>query len=316
MVGPTAGTRRVSAPAYFGGVTVVTALGIAAAMFLRPAFGHTVLQWIGLESIPQAAPSSFYTVRVAPLLEAHCTSCHGAERQKAELRLDSFAAVLRGGKHGAAVMPGAARDSSLFTRITLPVTDDRAMPPSGKTPLNKDEITVIRLWLAAGASGTLPVKAIKGAPALVVPVKMPELDLAAVQRQRAPLAHEVSRLQRRFPGVIHYDSRSSADIEVDASLKGAAFGDDDLDALVPLRDRIVSANLSGTAVTDASAPLLASMKALRVLRLMNTKTTDATVQALASSKTLKVLAVAKATPGTLAPLRQRGVRVYEDLDVR
>ena len=97
---------------------------------------------------------------------------------------------------------------------------------------------------------------------------------------------------------------------------GAAFGDADFSALMPLRDRIVAANLSGTAVTDASAPLLGSMKSLRVLRLMNTRTTDATVQALASSKALRVLAVAKASPGALAPLRQRGVRIYEDTDVR
>jgi hypothetical protein len=316
MVDSFAGTRRVSAPAYFSGVAVATLLGVAAAMFLRPAFGHTVLQLLGLETIPQAMPGSFYTVRVAPLFEAHCTSCHGAERQKAELRLDSFAAAMRGGKHGAVITPNVAKDSPLFTRITLPATDDRAMPPSGKTPLSKDDVTVIRLWIAAGASGALPVNAIKGAPALVVPVKMPELDLAAVQKQRAPLANEVSRLQERFPGIIHYDSRSSADLEIDASLKGATFGDSDLKALLPLRDRIVSANLSGTGVTDASAPLLASMKALRVLRLMNTKTTDATVAALASSKMLRVLAVAKATPGVLAPLRQRGVRVYEDVDVR
>ena len=73
------------------------------------------------------------------------------------------------------------------------------------------------------------------------------------------------------------------------------------------------------AVTLAPCLLAASdssMARLEQQLALLAKTTDATVQALASSKTLKVLAVAKATPGTLAPLRQRGVRVYEDLDVR
>ena len=51
-----------------------------------------MLQWVpGLETVPQAAPGSFYTVRVAPLFADHCIGCHGENRQKAELRLDSFA---------------------------------------------------------------------------------------------------------------------------------------------------------------------------------------------------------------------------------
>ena len=81
-----------------------------------------------------------------------------------------------------------------------------------------------------------------------------------------------------------------------------------------MRDRIIELNLSGTAVTDAVAPDLAAMTALRTLRLTDTGTTDATIRMLASSKTLKVLAVAKASPDALAPLRRKGVRIYGDGD--
>jgi len=312
MVG--SGAPRVSVLGYFGGVAVATALGLAAAMFLRPAFAHTVLQLSGLERTPEAAPNSFYAVRVAPLFAAHCTSCHGAEREKGGLRLDSLAGTMRGGKHGAMVMAGNVKDSELVTRITLPVSDDRAMPPSGKAPLTQDDVTVIRLWIVAGASGTLPVGAIKGAPRLVAPVTMPDIDPAKVRKLRAPLAAQVAQLQSRFPGIIQYDSRSSADLVIDASLKRGAFGDADLKALAPLMDRIVGVNLSGTAVTDASAPALAAMPSLRTLRLMDTRTTDVTIQALAASKALEVLAVTKAGEAALAPLRQRGVRLYEATD--
>lgn len=314
MAGSIAGTPRVSVPVYFGGVAVATILGLAAAMLLRPGFAHAVLQSAGLESVPQASASSFYAVRIQPLFDARCVSCHGAQRQKGGLRLDSFAGTMRGGKHGAVIVAGDAKTSELFARITLPATDDKAMPPSGKTPLNADEVTVIRLWVAAGASGALQVGAIKGAPRLVAPVTMPQIDPAAVRKLRAPLAAQVAQLQSRFPGVIEYDSRSSADLVIDASLKREAFGDADLRALMPLRDRIVEANLSGTAVTDASAPQIAAMPSLRTLRLTDTKATDAMVRALAMSKALKVLAVAKASPDTLAALRQKGVRIYGDAD--
>jgi mono/diheme cytochrome c family protein len=305
---------RVSALVYFGGVAAATALGLAVAMLLRPAFAHTVLQLSGLERIPRASANSFYTVRVAPLLQTHCASCHGAEREKGGLRLDSLAGTLRGGKHGAVIAAGDAKNSELMARILLPATDDKAMPPGGKAPLNRDDVTVIRLWIAAGASGTLPVGAIKDAPRLVAPVTMPEIDPAKVRKLRAPLADQVAQLQSRFPGVIQYDSRSSADLVVDASLKRGAFGDADLRALAPLQDRIVEVNLSGTAVTDASAAALAAMPSLRRLRLTDTRATDASIQALAASKTLKVLAVTKAGPDVLAPLRRRGVRIYEASD--
>jgi mono/diheme cytochrome c family protein len=304
----------MSALAYFGGVTVATVLGLGIAMLLRPGFAHAVLQSAGLESIPISDGLSFYAVRVQPLFDAHCISCHGAAREKGGLRLDSFAGTMRGGKHGAVIAAGKAQHSELFTRITLPATDDKAMPPSGKTPMNTDDVTVIRLWIAAGASGTLPVGAIKGAPRLVTPVKMPEINPIAVRKLRAPLAGQVAELQNRLPGVIAYDSRSSADLILDASLKREAFGDADLRLLAPLRARIVEANLSFTAVTDASAPQIAAMTALRTLRLADTKTSDATIRTLASLKALRVLAVANASSATLTALREKGVRVYGDVN--
>ena len=137
--------------------------------------------------------------------------------------------LMRGSRHGAVVQPGDARHSELFDRISLPPSDDKAMPPSGKTPLTDDEVTVIRLWIAAGASGTHQDdqgRAKTGAAG--------DHSRKAIrrwwQKQRAPLAAAVRQLQQRFPGVIDYESRSSADLEIDASLTGTRFGDAELGA--------------------------------------------------------------------------------------
>lgn len=301
---------RMSAAAYFGCVALLTLAGIGVAMLARPAFGHDMLQLLGLESVPRADPTSFYVKRVAPLFETRCAACHGEKRQKSDLRLDSFAAVLRGGKHGAVVHAGDAKNSELVTRIFLPVSDDRAMPPSGKTPLTEDEKTVIKLWIAHGASGRL--RDIPGAPKPVVEVVLPTSDPAMVEKQRTPLAAMVRRLQDRFPGVIAYQAQDSADLEINASLKGASFGDADLQALTPLTTRIVRADLSGTGITDASAPALTAMDKLKSLRLSGTKITDKTVHALEGIKALHSLSVADTgvTAAALAPLRARGVAVY------
>ena len=114
-----------------------------------------------------AAPPSgdtFYGVQVQPILAAKCYSCHGAEKRKGGLRLDSYDGILRGGKDGPVVKAGDAKGSELFRRITLPPDDDEAMPPHGKAALSASEVKLIETWIANGASETLPANAIPGAP--------------------------------------------------------------------------------------------------------------------------------------------------------
>ncbi len=279
----------VSAPVYFAGVAVVSALLLGSTMALRPSFAYTVRDSFGFGEHAQAAPESLYSQRVAPLFEAHCTGCHGVKRQKSELRLDSFAAVMRGGKHGAVIRAGGADESELIARIMLPQTDEKAMPPLGKDPLSADEATVIKLWVAAGASPIQRAGEIKGVPPPVRQIEIPELDEAAVESARAPLAATLEALQARYPSAIAYASRGTADLEINASLIGPSFGDEDLTALAPLRDRIVRLDLSGTAVTDVSAPTIAAMSRLQVLRLLNTQVTEK----------------------SFSPLRAKGIRVYD-----
>lgn len=301
---------RVSVLAYVGGVLLLTACGIGAAMALRPGFAAMVRQMTGLEPVRVAAPGSFYAVRVAPLLDQHCVGCHGERAAKGQLRLDSFAAVWRGGRHGAVV----GDNSELYRRITLPQTDEKAMPPDGKQPLSKDELTVIRLWLASGARGDVPAASVKDAPRLVLPVTIPQSDPQLVARQRAPLAAELARLQKSYPGMIAYESQDSANLDVSAVLAGKRFGDEDLRALLPLAARIVQLDLSGTAISDA-APF-AMLKAVTRVRLRDTALSARVAPALESLPALKVLTVTgSAIPSqALDGLRRKGVTIHGDGD--
>jgi uncharacterized membrane protein len=250
---------------------------------------------IGLSPVilPRSDPAFFYGAHVEPIFVGHCYSCHGPEKQKGRLRLDSYDSLMRGGKHGPVVKAGNVKGSELFHRVTLSRSDDDAMPPQDKRPLAANEIKLLELWIAAGASSTLAANAIKDAPTtqepVVAEVTFPEIDPAAVTQLRAPLAAEVAQLKQRFPNLLDYESRESANLVIDASALGARFGDDDLAAVKPLSEQIVIADLSGTAITDRSAPLLAAMKHARVLRLTNTKITDATVLALGGLDRLESL---------------------------
>lgn len=308
----------MSAPIYFCSVVLVTAIGFWIMTLFRPTMAYPVKEWLALERRPQATTNSFYSVRIAPLFDEHCAGCHGPKRQKAKLRLDSYANVVRGGKHGPVIKAGNLHDSELFARLILPASNDRAMPPDSKPPLTADEVTVVRLWIAAGASGVQPVDQIKGAPKPLVQVKFAEINEVAVKKARAPLAVVVRKLQSRYPNVIAYESRGSADLQVNASLTNSSFGDADLSALGPLSDHIVWADLSGTAVTDASATVLATMQQLRVLRLMNTKITDATVHALVGLNKLRSLTVVgtAVTVSSLLVLKSKKIQVYDGNDVQ
>src|SRR5437879_11958785 len=63
---------------------------------------------------------TFFASRVAPILHDKCFQCHGPQKKKGKLRLDTFENVMRGGKDGVIVKPGDPSGSEIFRRITLP----------------------------------------------------------------------------------------------------------------------------------------------------------------------------------------------------
>ena len=256
---------------------------------LRAVFG--MRDGVKLISV-KANQATFYGAYIQPIFTARCVECHGPSKQKAKLRLDSYQALMRGASYGRVIRPGNALGSELLVRVSLPPEDDDFMPAGTKRPLSTSQVKLIELWISAGASETLPANGIKNLPkpdVEVAEVSFHELDVAAVTRDRAPLEAAVSQLQKRFPGVLDYQSRSSGDLVLDASLWGAKFGDQDLAEFAPVRERIVAADLSNTAVTDHSASSIAAMKHLKKLSLVNDQVTDTTVQALAPLSELESL---------------------------
>jgi uncharacterized membrane protein len=256
--------------------------------------------------LSSSGANTFYGARVEPIFAARCFTCHGPHKHKANLRLDNYTSLMRGGKNGLVVRAGNVQGSDLFRRITLPPDHDDFMPKEGRRPLSASQVKLIELWIAAGASGTLPTDAIKDAPAgstspVFTEVTFEEIDTAAVTRRRARVAPELAQLQRRFPNILEYESRGSADLHLNASILGPKFGDNDLAVLSPLAEHITVADFSRTALTDHSATEIAAMRRLRVLRLMDTGITDRTLEGLGGLDQLESLSVfgTRVTPAAL-----------------
>ena len=238
--------------------------------------------------------ATFYGARIQPLFEGHCVTCHGPAKHKANLRLDTYAAVMRGSKHGPVIKAGDPKGSELFHRITLPPNDDDFMPAANRRPLSSSEVKLIEAWISSGASHTLAVDAtavVTAGQTIAAEVNFQEIDLNAVAKERAAFAPILSQVQSRLPNVVGYQSRTSADLVLSASWLGAKFGDNEIVVLAPLSERIVAADFSSTAITDRSAPVLAAMKKLRQLRLAHTAISDATIQELGSLDHLESLSV-------------------------
>src|SRR5438874_6664811 len=88
--------------------------------------------------------------QIKPILEVNCVRCHGPEKPKGRLRLDTLAGVLKGGDNGTALAPGKPDQSPLYATTILPAGDDKKMPPKGES-LVKDQTELLRVWIEQGA---------------------------------------------------------------------------------------------------------------------------------------------------------------------
>ncbi len=101
-------------------------------------------------SAAELSPDDHFRQRVWPLLDRACVQCHGPEKQKADLRLDSREAALRGGESGSALVPGKPADSLLFRLIRHADGNRDRMPPKQK--LADGEIADVEKWISTGAA--------------------------------------------------------------------------------------------------------------------------------------------------------------------
>jgi cytochrome c553 len=89
----------------------------------------------------------FFETRVRPILATHCQKCHGAKKQRGDLRLDSREAILRGGDSGPAAVVGEP-DKSLLLRAVRHTDADLKMPPDMK--LSDRDIADLARWVKLG----------------------------------------------------------------------------------------------------------------------------------------------------------------------
>ncbi|GLR15873.1 c-type cytochrome domain-containing protein [Portibacter lacus] len=231
-----------------------------------------------VEDIPNA---QVFDDIIFPVLDAKCISCHGPNKIKGKLRMDSPDFILAGGKSGDDLM---GQNGAIQTRIDLPISNDKHMPPKNKTQLTEDENIIISWWLANGGSFDSKVNEINASPDFIMQIEK-MIRTSSAQSHEANIA---AFLPEEDPGPIDEEAL----IKIKASnIVALPAGEEsnfvelnfvnveNLDAelfsqLDPILNHITRLQLSDQDVTDEHMKSISRMKNLVKLYLDNTKITD------------------------------------------
>jgi Leucine-rich repeat (LRR) protein len=264
----------------------------------------------------RAAAKPDFAKEILPILEKNCFECHGAEKQKGKLRMDTREALLKGGDTGVALVAGKSTESLMIQRVLLPRDNDEAMPPKGDG-LTKAQQDLLKAWIDSGADwpATAITKTDKPDPAKVAGPKPTAAETKAVAElakhgiQARELANGVNWRYANFRVAgSKFEAKVFAllkDVQnlQELNLSNVELKDADLANIAGLKN-LERLNLSGSTVTDAGLAHVKKITSLTHLNLFNTKVTDAGVKQLAGLKNLKTVYLfeTKATDDGVAAL--------------
>jgi hypothetical protein len=137
-----------------------------------------------LSQAAAAEPTEFFESKIRPLLFARCYPCH-AQTASAGLRVDSRAALLKGGKSGPAIIPGDPAQSLLIQAVAH--TRPRLkMPPTGD--LDPQDIANLDQWIKDGAVWPETVTPLAPATYVLTPAQKAFWSFQPVRKQTPPQA--------------------------------------------------------------------------------------------------------------------------------
>ena len=265
----------------------------------------------------EASAAVDFTKDILPILQKSCIECHGPEKQKGKLRLDSKAAAMKGGQDGVVIVAGNAAKSDFYRRITLAPDHDEFMPSKAK-PLAKAQQDAIRDWInqgaawpeksggkSAGASALDPAGPKSSAAELKALAELAKLGVEARE-----IAMGLNWRQANFrAGAGAVDARAFALLKdmpslQELNLAATKVSDADLAHIRGLTN-LTTLHLEHTKVTDAGLDNLKRLQRLAYLNLFDTGVTDAGLKHLKLLKGLRhlYLAETKVTDAGVADLK-------------
>ncbi len=242
-------------------------------------------------STPLSPTEAEFVEKVLPILSARCFECHGPNKQKGGLRLDSRAWLFAADEGEWVVVPEHPEESALLERVLMERDDPDAMPPKGDA-LTQAETDAIRGWIAAGAAYPATVDANSHAPAGGSATGISSSALTALgyastigvvppidEKIRVRAVGAAEALAKR--GVLVQPLAAGSPLyDINASRVEPPLTDGDAALLHDAAPLIAHLNLANTALSDAMLIRIGQLPLVERLRLDHTMVGDAGVQAL------------------------------------
>lgn len=138
----------------------------AAALAIAGVFART--NTVRAADAPNPEGVKLFEAKIRPILAQNCVGCHGQEKHKGDLRLDTREGLLKGGKDDDKVVkviePGDPSKSMIIEAINYKNEDIQMPPPKKKVSrkLTDEQIKDMTEWVKLGAPyGDKPVEAVK-----------------------------------------------------------------------------------------------------------------------------------------------------------
>lgn len=266
---------------------------------------------VAVKPIANVQEAAVYADVVQPLLQSRCYNCHGAQKQKGGLRMDTEAGLLKGGKNGAIIQKGRAAESDLIKRLLLPREDEDHMPPKEKPQLTEAQVALLHWWVEQGAPFDKKIAQLHQ-PDQVRPILV-SLQSGAARQPADPLTPEkaappadakaIKALQDKGVVILPVDKESSW---LALNFVTAHFTDADAALLLPLKNQLLLVKMNDAPIGDATLQVLAQCTNIAVLHLNNTNITDAGLEKLHLLHNLRSLSLVgtKISVQGLAALRR------------
>jgi len=126
---------------------------------------------------PARADSTLaFNNQVAPILQKNCLACHSSAAKMGGLVMETYAGLMKGGAHGAVIVPGKADQSRMILML-----EGKVQPrmPFGANPLPAADIATLKAWIDGGALGPAPGEAAKALAPLPIPDIKPQVAVVS-----------------------------------------------------------------------------------------------------------------------------------------
>ncbi|MEN8863755.1 MAG: c-type cytochrome domain-containing protein [Lentimonas sp.] len=228
----------------------------------------------------------------------NCYNCHGATKQKGNLRLDNEGSAFSGGDSGpVSIVPHDVEGSLVVERMRLPRDHDDAMPPEKKPPVSAEGIEAVVAWIQVGAIWPDMRERDKRM------LKYVEID----DEQTAAIFEKVNAIGAKA----EYNSWDDARVRVDLSFTDTGQLERAIELINGFGDKLIWLDVSGrelpktfykqinkfpnlerlhidgTDVNDTDLKALSYLSKLSYLNLFDTRVTDDSVAALLALPSLQ-----------------------------